>query len=219
MADYLSDEEQVAALRKWWEENGTFLIVALLILGGGLFSWRWYQDYSRTQQEGASKIYEEYLEIRSGLASDGDAKARQAKLLAQLDDKYSNSSYETFTLFYRAVDALERGNEDEAEQLLRQALKQAPNDEMKDLSRIRLSRLLFDREKNDEALVLLSGVTSAGYLSQAAELKGDILAAQGENAEAQAAYLLALEEKSENEERPILEMKLSNLASVNEATP
>ena len=219
MADYLSDEEQVAALRKWWEENGTFLIIAVLVVAGGVFSWRWYQDYSRTREEAASKVYEEYLELRAGLAESDDAAKRQAQLLDQLDEDYADTSYETFTLFYRASDALAKEDVEQAEGFLRRALEQAPTEELVDLSRTRLARVLEQGGNADAALTLLAQVTSPGYVSIAAELKGDILKARGDISQARSAYEVAVASINENDNRPILKMKLANLATLNESNP
>jgi predicted negative regulator of RcsB-dependent stress response len=178
VADYLNDDEQVAALRKWWEENGTFLVVALLVVGGSVFGWRWFQDYTRTQQEAASMLYEEYLENRSGLNTGANVESRQVELLQQLDSKYPDSSYATFALFYRATDALQEKDVEKAEALLRQALSRAPTDEMRDLSRTRLARLLQQAgtylcpndEQADNSLTRLFNASASSQIGDNQEL-------------------------------------------------
>src|SRR5512143_3779105 len=99
----MNDDDRVQVLRKWWEDNGTFLVVALVLVIGGVIGWRWYVDYTQTRDEAASATYQRYLEARQG-----DAKAEAtAALLATLDKDYRTTGYRIFTLFYRAHDAAE----------------------------------------------------------------------------------------------------------------
>ena len=45
MSDYLTDEEQVAKLKSWWDENGVSVIVTLVLVVAGVVGWRWYESY------------------------------------------------------------------------------------------------------------------------------------------------------------------------------
>ena len=49
MADHLTDEEQVEALKKWWRENGKSVVggvvLGLALVGG----WRGWQYYEQTR--------------------------------------------------------------------------------------------------------------------------------------------------------------------------
>ena len=42
MSEYLSDEEQVERLKSWWNENGTFLVVGLLVTIVAIGGWNYY---------------------------------------------------------------------------------------------------------------------------------------------------------------------------------
>ena len=80
MSEYLNDDDRVLALRKWWESNGTLLIVGLVLIIGAVIGWRWYNDYTQARDEAASATYQRYLESRQG-----DAKlAAQDALLFEL---------------------------------------------------------------------------------------------------------------------------------------
>ena len=103
MSEYMNDDDRVQVLRKWWEDNGTFLVVALVLVIGGVIGWRWYVDYTQTRDEAASATYQRYLEARQR-----DAKAEEtAALLATLDKDFRTTGYRIFTLFYRAHDAVD----------------------------------------------------------------------------------------------------------------
>ena len=57
MDEYLSDKEQVERLRKWWRENGWFLIGGVAIGLLALYGYRQYFAYQDRQAETAAALY------------------------------------------------------------------------------------------------------------------------------------------------------------------
>jgi predicted negative regulator of RcsB-dependent stress response len=64
---------------------------------------------------------------------------------------------------------------------------------LRDIARLRLAAVLLDEKAYDEALRALEAKHSSAYESQFAALRGDILVAKNQPADARAAYQLALE--------------------------
>lgn len=208
MSDYLTDEEQVAKLKAWWDDNGTSLVVVLILSIGGWFGWQWYDGYRTEQIETASLLYEEFL------ASEGEDRGR---LAASIDELIPATSYQVFTLLHRAHTAAEEADFATTEALLRQAVEAAPDAKLADLARLRLARVLQQGDRSDEALAVLGEIRGEGFRSHVAELTGDIHLTRGENVLAHEAYSAALVELSEGEARPMLEMKAADTASANDA--
>lgn len=208
MSEYMTDDDRVAVIRKWWEENGTALVVSLVLVVAGVVGWRWYVDEERASREGASVAYQRYVELREAGSKDTEA---MAEALETLDREYAGSGYQTFSLFYRAADAIEREDFAEGEKWLRQALDGADDERLRDLARVRLARVLHQVDRDDDALEVLKGTKGAGFRSYAAELKGDILLAQDKRDEALAAYRTAAETLGEEGGRPLLDMKIADL--------
>ena len=63
MDQYGTEEEQVEALKRWWDENGKLTIAAVVIALSTGFGWRAFQDYQVTQADLAS---ESSLVLRAG---------------------------------------------------------------------------------------------------------------------------------------------------------
>ena len=84
MSDYLTDEEQIAKFRAWWEDNGTSLVVTVVLVIAGVIGWRWYDSNRTNQIEFASTLYDEFL------ASEGEEKML---LAASIDEKIPETSY------------------------------------------------------------------------------------------------------------------------------
>jgi predicted negative regulator of RcsB-dependent stress response len=204
----MTDDDRVAAIRRWWEENGTALVVSLVLVVAGIVGWRWYVDADRAKHEAASTLYQRYLDLQQAGSSDTEA---IATTLESLDREYAGTAYQTFTLFYRAADAIDREDYAEGEKWLRQALSGAKDEGLRDLARVRLARVLHQVDRDDEALEMLTGTKGAGFRSYAAELKGDILLAQGKRDEALDAYHAAAELAGPDGGRPLLDLKIADL--------
>jgi predicted negative regulator of RcsB-dependent stress response len=213
VSDYLSEEEQISALRRWWAENGTSLIVGLVVAMAAVVGWRWYNEHRQAQTEAASVLYQKFLEGRS-------ANADVAETVAQLDADFPNTSYRVFTLFYRAADAAKADKYSDAVPLLEQAIASAPDSRLKDVARVRLAKVLAQLGEHEKALAALADVRGEGFRPTTAELKGDILMAKGDVAGARAAYQAAVDANaSGGSERgaaaggiqdPVLEAKLAD---------
>lgn len=203
MSDYLTDEEQMARLRSWWEQNGTALLIGVVLAVAGVVGWRWYDSSAQERTQRGSELYAQWLE-----AGD-ESKKRLAELIAEEAD---GTAYPAFVLMHRARTLADAGDSAAAEAPLRDAVAAAPDQELADLARLRLARVLFDLDRTDEALGVLMEVRGAGYRVLAAELKGDIHLARGERALAHEAYQSALAEAQEGSQRPLLEVKVADTA-------
>lgn len=210
MAEYMTDDDRVAAIRRWWDESGTTFVVALVLVVAAVVGWRWYTDAQRGSREAASLAYQQYVEQREAEKPDTEAMARA---LETLDRDHAGSGYHVFSLFFRAAEALGREDFAEGEKWLRQALDVADDARLADLARVRLARVLHQVDRDDEALTILQSVKGAGFRSYAAELKGDMLLAAGKKDEALEAYRAAKDVAGEGGERPLLEMKIADLVT------
>jgi predicted negative regulator of RcsB-dependent stress response len=207
VSDYLSDEEQLARLKSWWQRYGTSLVAGALVAVVAVGVWRWYQADTEKRIHAASDLYASYL-----LAGDQDRPA----IADQIVNKGSGTAYPTFVLFDQAARVLADGDAAEAEALLRRALQQASGAPLADAARLRLARILFDLGREEEALAELGGIRTSGFRGAAAELKGDIHLARGERALAHEAYVAAVSYVQAGEQRPVLEMKIADTSDASD---
>lgn len=206
MSDYLTDEEQMARIKSWWDENGRMVIAAIVLGVGGVIGWRWYDDSRQQEIAAASDLYADYLD------AEGDARGQSAeRLAAQIPD----SAYHALMLLDSASESAELENYEEAEVQLRVAVNAGGSTELVDLINVRLARVLVQQDKSEEALAALSMVRGEGFRPVVAELKGDILLRQGERAQAHEAYksgLEGLDTLQRSSQRPLLELKVADTA-------
>jgi predicted negative regulator of RcsB-dependent stress response len=88
----------------------------------------------------------------------------------------------------------------------------AADDGMRELARVRLAGLLLDEKAYDEGLKLLSGTPPAAFAAAWADRRGDLLLAQGKDAEARAEYQSALDKAEAGAPmRRVIQLKLDAL--------
>jgi predicted negative regulator of RcsB-dependent stress response len=198
------EQERIAAIQHWWEDNAKFVYAAvaafLLAIGG----WRGWQYFSAVQTEEAAAMVAELPKLR------GDAK-KTADLAQAVIEKHPRSFFASEAALVAAQAAFEAGDLAGAQARLEWVLKSG-RDEHRGIARIRLAAVLLDLKKYPEALETLDANKDEAFTALAADLRGDILFAQGRNDEARAAYKLAIEKSDPRSPmRSVTELKLGAL--------
>ncbi len=192
MAELRTEEEQVEAIKKWWKENGTTLVLTVLIVSAGWFGWNFWQDQQQQTQENASQLYNQLVQTAVQPAVTEAGLNSMKALATELKTEYAGSSYAEFGTLFLARFAAEEGNYDEAVAELTNLVKNSKHEPVKYTAQARLAQVLIQQEKLDEAIALVSTSPSAAYASQFEEAKGDALYLKGDLAEAHQAYKTAL---------------------------
>lgn len=208
-----SEEEQVEALRRWWDENGTSTVAAVVIALASAFGWTSYKDYQVSQGELASDLYQSMQKIVAP-ARGGAISQQGIDLGEQLKRDHSGSTYAQFAALHLAAVAVERDDLADAEAQLRWVLGRADKGSDAELvAQLRLARVLAASGDTDQALAIIEGAGVGSYGASYAAAKGDILLAQGRSDEAREAYsqALALSAAAGSGGLPVVQQKLESL--------
>jgi predicted negative regulator of RcsB-dependent stress response len=203
MEQYETEEQQVEAIKRFWKENGTSLIVGAVLGLGGLYGWRYYNDSQIATQEQASVGYET---VSKQLLQEEDKGFSQAK---RYIDTHTDTGYALLISLEMAQQAIERDDLAEAAKQLEFVANNAKLSSIQALAQTRLARIQLEQGQFDLALTSAQGVLDQAFLSQSQEIKGDVYQAQQLFDKARAAYSAALQI---NDNDPLLKMKLDNLA-------
>jgi predicted negative regulator of RcsB-dependent stress response len=188
MAYDLEEQEQLAALKGWWKDNGTAVLAVLAAVLLAVAGWQGWRIWQAGQVRQAAALYESLVK---GLQAN-DAKAvRDAG--GSLVESFPRTLYASMGALASARFYFEQGDLKSARAQLQWAVDRSPSDELRDIARLRLAGILLDEKAYGEALALLAAKHAPAMAAQYAALKGDVLVAQGNAAEAKAAYRLALE--------------------------
>jgi predicted negative regulator of RcsB-dependent stress response len=209
MAFDLEEQEQIASLKQFWAEYGKLIVagaVLALVAFGGVKAWRYHQA---TLAGEASAVFAKFEE---GVRKNDVAEIR--KLGGELTDKYGSTAYGPMAALVLAKSEYENGDAAAATLRLRWAIDKARDEDTAALARVRLAGIFLDEKKYDEALKLLDAPHGAGLQTLVADMRGDVLFAQGKVAEARAAYKLAIEKSLPNSSyRNVVQIKLDALGS------
>jgi predicted negative regulator of RcsB-dependent stress response len=207
MAYDLQEQEQIDALKAWWRQNARLVTIALLaaaLAAAGVSGWRWYQQRQNEQASGLYAALEKAVQA-------GDAKQAR-ELSAQLMERYPRTAYGPMAALVAAKISFDGRDLTTAGSRLEWALRHARDQETAAVARLRLAAVRLDQTRYDEALALLGEKHPESFGGLYADLRGDVLVAQGKLGEARAAYREALDKLSADSAfRPMVQAKLDGI--------
>ncbi len=200
------EQERIAELKAWWEDNRWYVLGAFIAALAAFAAFRGWQYWSARQEEDAASMFRPVSEA---------LKAKDAKRLPEAGQallaKHPRSYYASEAALVLAKNAFEAGNLDEARKQLEWAMNNGV-DEHRGVARMRVAAVLLDQKKYDEALKVLDGNSDPAFTALAADMRGDVMLAQGRMDEARSAYKLAVEKAGpRNPVKGIAETKLNAL--------
>ena len=200
------EQERLAELKAWWEDNRWFVIGAVVAAILAFAGWQGWKHWQVRQAEEAAAMYRPVAEAaRSG----NEKKVLEAA--KPLISEHSGSFYASEAALMAAKVAFEANNYGEARKHLEWAMEHGVK-EHRGVARMRLAAVHLQERRFDEALRVLEGNRDEAFTALAADLRGDVMLAQGRLDEARAAYKLAVEKAGpRNPVRSIAENKLNAL--------
>lgn len=179
----LEEQEQLAQLRHFWNSYGNWITWALIAVLGAYAAWNGWQYWQREQAAKAATLFDE-VERAVG-AGDG---ARIERSLADMQDKFGSTTYAHQAALLAARALAEQDKPEAARAALQWVQGKAAEPVYRDVARLRLAGLQLDAQAHDQALALLQGEFEPALAALAADLRGDVLMAKGQQAEAVSAY-------------------------------
>lgn len=189
MVDIYDPNEQEEVVKKWLRDNGSAIVMGLVIAFGGLFGFKQWQSWQFSNKQQASAEFE----VMSELLTDGQLDAAMSNFQT-LQDDFARSPYASLAALQMARARVEAQQPDLAVTLYQFVMDNGYPKALSVVARERLARLMLDQGQPDEALALLDGASDiSGFESRYAEVRGDIYFAQGNSDDAISAYLEALD--------------------------
>ena len=207
MDPYRTEEDQIRALRQWWQRNGSSTLIGVGLALALVFGWQWWQQRQQLAGEQAAATYEQLLQAVDAAAGDLIQRTTAEHLALQLKEIKPGSRYADYASLLLARLNVEKNELLAAENELRAVLERQPDvvrgalaarvdgllgrerdPELGALARVRLARVLFALGRSDDALAALDAAGTDDFAVEKLELRGDILAARRDSAGAMKAY-------------------------------
>lgn len=200
-----TEEQQVEAIKSFWQENGNAIIVGLSLGLAGFVGLNYYKEHKLEQELQTSESYqvmiEEVAKDSAGFAAAG----------SDFIAKNKDSAYASLTAIALAKEAAVAKDWTSVEKHLTTAIETASDNSIKAIATVRLARVQLQLEKYDQALATLSAELPAAFNASVSEVKGDIYLKQDKKELARNAYQVAIDTAGQGG-NPVLQMKLDDLA-------
>ncbi|HUX24121.1 MAG TPA: tetratricopeptide repeat protein [Burkholderiales bacterium] len=189
MATYdLEEQEQLAALKAWWQENGNLVITAVCVVLIALAAWRGWGYYQRNQAVHASGLYGA---VQKAAAAGDLSQVREAA--GAIIQHYPHTSYAAMAALVSAKANFDGGDIKTARAQLAWVAENAKDAGLQDIARLRLVSVMLDEKAYGDALKVLDAKHGAAFDALFLAARGDVLVAQGKKDEARSAYKAALD--------------------------
>lgn len=207
MAYNQEEQEQLDFVKAWWRQYGNLVLMTIAAAALAFAAFQGWRYYKHERAVAAATLYEQLDRARR----DNDAK-KVRDIAVQITDKHAGTPYASLAALAAARAAYGSGEIADAKVRLQWVIDNSKQAEMRDVARLRLAGVLLDEKKFDEALKMLESPPGDTFAGLYANLRGDILYAQGKAAEARAAYQLAFDKSDTGSQyRDMLQVKLDAL--------
>lgn len=209
----LQEQEQLDALKAFWNKQGNLITWTLVLVLGAFAAWNGWNYWQREQALKAGAMFEEL--DRAAAAGDAD---KAERVFADLKQRFPGTAFAQQGGLTAAKLQVAKGQVDAAKATLSWVAENGAEDEVRTIARLRLAAVQADAKQFDEALKTLDAAKTAGFEGLVADRRGDVLLAQGKKDEARSAYQTAYKAMSDKVDyRRLVEAKLTTLGAAPEA--
>jgi predicted negative regulator of RcsB-dependent stress response len=204
---YQTEEQQVEAIKSYWQQNGNTIIAGVALGFAGFIGFNLYQDNKFEEELVVSDNYQALIE-QSG---------KDSKAFIDNGEKFisenGNNSYVSLTALALAKESASHKDWPQVQKQLTTAIETAPTDGIKAIASLRLARVQVQLEQYSDALATLNNNLPESFTAAIEEIKGDAYLQQGKNDLARSAYQAAIAADG-IATSPSLQIKLDDLAQV-----
>ena len=220
MADHVTEEEQIEALKNWWFRYGNRILLVFGVVLVVFLIWQYVDQQQRNESEGASENFARLIEELSRHGVSQPISRDSIQIIGEIADiinkEYRDTFYSQLATLTKARLDVEQDELDSAARELRLVMENRSDELDYLIIRLRLARVESARGNMEEALSLVQGIDTGPYKSLYEEAKGDFHMIVGNRAAAHSAYQSALDanESRDNISVAVLQMKLREVADV-----
>ena len=203
---YQTEEQQVEAIKGYWEENGNMIIAGIVLGFAGFIGFNYYKDNKLDNELAISNNYQTLIE-----SSATDKKAFNENAEKFINEN-STTSYAALTALALAKEAASTQDWAVAQTQLIAAIESAPTEGIKGIASLRLARVQVQLEQYEQAFATLAKPLPESFTAAVEEIKGDLYLLQGKKELARNSYQVAIAADG-LASSPSLQMKLDDLAT------
>lgn len=208
---YETEEEQVEAIKNWWKQNGTQLLLGILVIVLVYTGWQYWQNKKYAESVYASSVFEA-MQVRAEQGKLGDVAREGLKLMEQQPD----SPYSTGVALLLAKFYSQKGEKDRVIENYQWAVKHAADASLKTVAQLRFARYYVDQKQFDKAQAQMDAIQVASLVpAEKANydyVSGTLALFQGKTAEAKKLFTSVVENKEADDNiKAVAQLQLDDL--------
>jgi predicted negative regulator of RcsB-dependent stress response len=208
--EYLTDDEQLEAVKHWFREYAPWLTGGVLVGAAVFFGMQYFHKYTNDRD---LKAAAEFSTMTAALQANDRTQSRHAA--EGLIKDYPSSPYADQAQLTLARLDVDENQLDKAVAPLTLVMNDSKDTELRQIARLRLARVLTDQGKTEEAVKLLADPIPAAFAAPYHEVRGDAYLARKDIPHAVTEYQQALAAADMGGiNASLLELKLQDLGAV-----
>ena len=218
-----TEEEQLEALKMWWEENGKQTVAAVILVAAGWGGWQYWGVQQQAHREEGSALYSQLQSLVATPELSDVQRASIETLGERLQGDFADTGYADFAALELAKFRFKQGDTQGAEAALSGLNLTELRPEVAQIAALRLARAQWANGDADAAKATLNQVTVTSFASLYDELRGDIAFSQGDRTAARSYYQSSLTHLQNGEQgqasmqrEGLLQMKIDGVLVVEE---
>jgi predicted negative regulator of RcsB-dependent stress response len=207
--EYLTDDEQLEAVKHWFTEYAPWLTGGVLVGAAVFFGIQYFHKYTNDR---GLKAATEFSAMTAALQTNDHEKSR--RIAEGLIKEHANSPYADQAHLTLARLDVDENQLDKAVATLTLVMNDSKDMELRQIARLRLARVLTDQGKPDDSIKLLADPIPAAFAAPYHEVRGDAYLAKKDTAHAVTEYQQALASADLGGiNSSLLELKLQDLGA------
>lgn len=200
-----NEHDQVDAIKRFFIENSKALVVGVILGGGALVGWRYWDNHQTESVRAASLAYQNMM---AAVNTDKPDSIPAAEKFAA-ENKNTYGALASMELAQQFVDKNELKK---AEAQLQQGLTATNDENLKAVINLRLARVQVQLKQSDAALKTLDAIKGEGWTAIIADLRGEALLSKGDKKGARRSWEAGVNSDASPALIEMMKMKINNLS-------
>jgi len=203
----LTEEEQVERVKQWWKDNGSSILIGIVLGLSAIFGYQYWQKSKIAEAQAGSDVYQSFINAEDLSI---DAVKEKSDLLK---GKYKSTPYSAKGVLLSAKHYVDNNDLEAAKSELQWVIANAKDDFVQNVARTRLGAILVEQGNADELEKLAAVKDTGSFAAKFKEFSADVQRLRGNNSQAKSLYEEALELLEDSPYKQVIKLRIIQVSA------